>query len=641
METVACPSAHLCVVLEDEGVVTSANPLGGVAAWRATSGAGSWKLTRLRPRISFSALSCPTAKLCFGVDNGSVLCSRNPTKARSRRAGRIVSNAALESISCPTAHFCALTASASISAQILTSADPTGGSRAWHATHFSWERTNLGFSSVSCPSVRLCVAGDAWGDIFTSTHPARRGCQLTRLDGRVRAFDARELSCPSMRLCVSVSIAGIATSTRPAGGAKTWTIRSLSTPVDGVVTLGCVRSVCVAGDAGDNLLVSARPAPGVLAWGRFNLVQGHGSFESISCPSIDVCVAGDNAGNIVSSTNPGGGGTGWSVQPLPTGPSGAPYSVSSLSCPSQSLCAGVSGSAVLISTDPTGSAAAWSVATLSTLRAVSCPSVNLCIAGAGDGAIYTSTDPNGNAGAWSSTQLGEPPECGNYECTEDPIEAVACAPEQLCAATDGSNLWSSTDPGTPGATWTKSQMRLNSGVLTCPTENLCVSADREEIDATTDPSSPSPTWIATHLPTVTGTGDSGAPATGLVSSVSCPSTQLCVAVDDGAGYAFTGNPTDPNSWTATKIDSPLLGFLLGPRASQSPTTAQVCRPKQTPTGPGLPACATGSRRSAANSRSSPRLDKARPYTGSSRWRVVAATPERSKRQQRVARPRTA
>ena len=225
------------------------------------------------------------------------------------------------------------------------------------------------------------------------------------------------------------------------------------------------------------------------------------------------------------------------MQPLPTGPTGAPYSVSSLSCPSQSLCAGVSGSAVLTSTDPTGTAAAWSVATLSTLRAVSCPSVNVCVAGAGDGAIYASIDPTGGAGAWSPTQLGEPPVCDKYACSLDPIEAVSCASEQLCAATDGSNLWSSTDPGTPSATWTKSQMPLNSGVLACPGENLCVSADAEQIDATTDPSSPSPTWIVTHLPTVTGTGDIGAPATGLLSSVSCPSTRLCVAVDYVAGYA--------------------------------------------------------------------------------------------------------
>ena len=563
IQSVVCPSVHLCVGLEGEGVVTASDPLGGAAAWHLTSfigipgysgagfgalacapatrfcaaadevgdlmtttnpagGAGAWKLTRLPRRVAFSALSCPTAKLCFAVDNGSVLYSRAPANARSWRDSRIVSGAVLESISCPTAHFCAATASGSITAQILTSANPTGGRGAWHATRFSWERTNLAFSSVSCPSERLCVAGDAWGDIFTSTHPGRRRRRLTRLAGHLRGFDGRNLSCPSIRLCVSVSIAGIASSTRPAGGAKTWTIGRLSTGLDGVATVGCVRSLCVAGDAGDNLLVSARPAAGVSAWGRFNLAGGS---------------------------------------------SGVPDSVSSLSCPSTSLCAGVLGSSVLTSTNPAGGTSAWGAVTLSTLTGVSCPSGNLCVAGALDGAIYTSTDPTGGAGAWSSTQLGDTPtECGKYGCSLDPITAVSCASAQLCTATDGSHLWSSTDPGTPSAAWTKSPMPFSAGVLTCSADNLCVSANGEQIDANTDPSSPSPTWIATELPTVTGVGESGAPSTGFVSSVSCPSTQLCVAVDDVAGYAFTGNPTEPGSWTATKIDSPLSGFPVGARA---------------------------------------------------------------------------
>jgi hypothetical protein len=224
IENITCPSAHLCVGLQGEGVVTSVNPTGGAASWHTTSfrgtrgyigaefgaltcaptthfcaaadgvgdlmttthpagGPGGWKLTRLRPRTSFSALSCPTAKLCFALDNGTLLYSRDPPEAQSWRGVRIVSNAVLESISCPTEHFCALTVSGSVTAQILTSANPTGGRRDWRAAHFSWERTNLAFSSVSCPSVRLCVAGDAWGDIFTSTHPGRRGWRLTRLVG--------------------------------------------------------------------------------------------------------------------------------------------------------------------------------------------------------------------------------------------------------------------------------------------------------------------------------------------------------------------------------------------------------------------------------------------------------------------------
>lgn len=204
--------------------------------------------------------------------------------------------------------------------------------------------------------------------------------------------------------------------------------------------------------------------------------------------------------------------------------------------------------------------------------AVSCPSLNLCVAGSFAGAIFTSTDPTGGAGAWSSTRVGAPPVCGDRSCVSDSIEAVSCASEKLCAATDGENLWVSTSPGTPSASWTKSALPKSrpsqySRVLACPAVNLCVSAIDEELDATSDPSNPSPTWVVTHLPSVTGAGDFGSRTPGVVSAVSCPSTQLCVAVDDVAGYAFAGDPTEPNSWTATKIDTPLVDPLVrGPGA---------------------------------------------------------------------------
>jgi hypothetical protein len=605
IQNVACPSAHLCVGLQPEGVVTSTNPAGGAAAWHATSflgirgytgdvfgaltcapnthfcaaadeggdlmtttnpagGEGSWKLTRL-PGASMDSLSCPTAKLCFATDGEEVAFSKSPAKASAWRAVPIYPSGSLDSISCPSAHFCAATASGSITAAILTSANPTGGPRAWHATHFPYDQTNFAFSDVSCPSLRLCVASDAWGNIFTSTHPQRRGWRWTR-PPRVGGFqlDARTLSCPSTRLCVSVSVREIASSTNPAGGGRTWKISPLPTQLDGAATVACAPSLCVAGDSGDNLLLSRTPGAGAVAWGRFNLGQGYNTLESIACPSAGLCVAGDNAGNIVSSTNPRGGV--WSAQALPASSTGGRYSVASMSCPSQSFCAAVSYSSILTSTDPTGGQTAWTATTLANvgMTSVSCPSPNLCLAGGTDGSILTSADPTGGPSTWTSQQLGQPPVCDKYGCNDDSIEAVSCASAQLCSATDGPNLWVSTDPGATGATWTKSQMPRSSGVLTCPSDNLCVSANVEEIDATTNPSSPSPTWTVTHLPRVTGPGGFGQVSTGFVSSISCLSTQLCVAVDKVAGYAFSGNPTDPSSWTATKIDTPLPGLNLGP-----------------------------------------------------------------------------
>lgn len=618
IEQVACPAAHLCVGLQGEGVVTSTHPARGPAAWRPTSflgipgyggavfgaltcapgthfcvagdgvgdlmtttnpggGARSWKLTRLG-RTAFSALSCPTAKLCFAISGGNVMFSRNPARANSWRTVLVEPALVLVSISCPSAHFCAVTAWGSITADILTSANPTGGRRTWHVTHFGSDETNFAFSDISCPSPRLCVASDAWGNIFTSTHPRRRGWRHAVVKGPgANGFDARNLSCPSTRLCVSVSVAGIASSNRPAGGGRTWTVSPLPAPLGGVGTVGCSPSLCVAGDLADNLLVSRTPAAGAAAWGRFNLGQGYNTLESISCPSSDLCVAGDNAGNIISSSNPGDGAAGWTARALPA--MSIPfnyYKPTSMSCPSASLCAAVSGSSILTSTDPAGGQAAWTATPLANpgMTSVSCPTPNLCLAGGIDGSILTSTAPNGGQSTWTQQQIGQPGVCDKYGCGYDSIQAVSCASPELCAATDGPNLWVSTDPGKANATWAKSPMPDSFHVLTCPADDLCVSANGEEIDATTNPSSPSPTWIVTHLPMVTGTSGFGVTSHGLVSSVSCPSAQLCVAVDAIAGYAFTGNPTDPSSWTATKIDSPLTGLNLG----QTSLTGVSCSP---------------------------------------------------------------
>lgn len=270
-------------------------------------GAVSWKFTRLLHHTWFDGLSCPSAKLCFAVDYDSVLYSRTPTDARSWHAVGMSLDAQLVSISCPSVHFCAVVASDTFSAEILTAVNPTGGARAWHATDFSSEGPEFGLSDISCPSVRLCDVGEYDGNIFTSTHPARRGWARTHLGLPSGGFDLRRLSCPSSRLCVSVSCAGIASSTRPAAGAKAWTISLWPTELPGLPAVACTRSLCVVGDSDNNLMVSSRPAAGASAWARFDLDQGYNAFASIACSSTDVCVASDNDGNLASSTNPIGG----------------------------------------------------------------------------------------------------------------------------------------------------------------------------------------------------------------------------------------------------------------------------------------------------------------------------------------------
>ena len=87
-------------------------------------------------------------------------------------------------------------------------------------------------TGLSCPSVSLCVAIDARGDVVTSSQPAQRpeAWTLAHVDPQSNAtgylLDRLDsVSCPTSSLCVAVDTNGNAiTSTDPTGGASAWTV---------------------------------------------------------------------------------------------------------------------------------------------------------------------------------------------------------------------------------------------------------------------------------------------------------------------------------------------------------------------------------------------------------------------------------
>jgi hypothetical protein len=124
---------------------------------------------------------------------------------------------------------------------------------------------------MSCPSSKLCVAGDAQGRVFASTSPAA-GAKAWRvinlavgldpadpLQAFLYAFDG--VSCTSGGFCVALADSNeaggvVATSTNPAGGLKAWTIAKI----------------------------------------------GGNELHGISCPSSALCVAVDRAGEVVTGS---------------------------------------------------------------------------------------------------------------------------------------------------------------------------------------------------------------------------------------------------------------------------------------------------------------------------------------------------
>jgi hypothetical protein len=144
----------------------------------------------------------------------------------------------------------------------------------------------------------------------------------------------------------------------------------------------------------------------------------------VSCASSALCVAVDAGGNVLTSVDPGSSESTWTRTAVATVP------LLSVSCPSVTFCVAVGrGGAVLTSTNPTGARSAWTTAYVDgskSLTSVSCVSDSLCIATGSVGELLTSGDPAGGAAAWSADDVDT-----GHELTD-----VSCTPGGLCVAVD-------------------------------------------------------------------------------------------------------------------------------------------------------------------------------------------------------------
>jgi hypothetical protein len=270
----------------------------------------------------------------------------------------------------------------------------------------------------------------------------------------------------------------------------------------------------------------------------------------ISCPSASFCVAVGEIDTIVSTTNPTGGGSAWD-QARPTGaaetdchehwipPCQDPKNrtIRGVSCPSAQLCVAVTGEGyVYSSTDPTGSGEDWHVADIdgdgrdTHLLGVSCPAASLCVAVSGErytaGKVLTSTDPTGGAAAWNVTQLDESLD----------LRGVSCGTPTLCVAVaEHGRLLFSTNPTGGAAAWKELGTPGGPGDLqgvSCAGAVLCVAGNAGgNLLTSTSPGAAS-SWSES---------DGGAAVQ--VTGVSCLPSRQCIAVDDNGGVMTSTDPT--------------------------------------------------------------------------------------------------
>jgi hypothetical protein len=242
--------------------------------------------------------------------------------------------------------------------------------------------------------------------------------------------------------------------------------------------------------------------------------------------------------------------------------------IRALTCPSSSVCvAGDDAGNILTSTDPTGGASSWNTAGVS-ISGISCPSASFCVAINGDG-VLASTDPTGGASAWTSTTIGP-----HF------LTGISCPSTSLCVAGDGFNdIMTSTDPaGGPNA-WTTAHLRNPLvgavpigpiGPISCPSTSLCVAAQSLPggILTSTNPTGGASSWSFIPAP---GVAPFPAGANSSVNGISCPSVSLCVALVNGGDVFTSSDPTaGAGAWTMATTD-PGNGL-----ASVSCPSAQLC-----------------------------------------------------------------
>jgi hypothetical protein len=287
--------------------------------------------------------------------------------------------------------------------------------------------------------------------------------------------------------------------------------------------------MCVAGDTHGSIWASEHPSQPVKGWHRANVDAGAngGVITGVACPATNLCVAVDSVGQVTHSTQPTGGKADWTrpIRVDTAAQAGGGYAgFAAISCPTINLCVAVDNAAngqVAYTTDPRGSASAWKLVTIGTgvtLSSVSCASTNLCVIGGSQ--RYVSVTPTGAATTWKPT--------GAISGSASVISSLACNGLKLCVGVGYGN------------------------------------AGAGLVAASSAPSGDATAWTI-----ATVGSDPPNRTAGLLDSIACPQRNFCVAVDGSSNAYYTTTPVR-GAWTSAK---PLK------KASQSSLSAISCNAK--------------------------------------------------------------
>jgi hypothetical protein len=205
---------------------------------------------------------------------------------------------------------------------------------------------------------------------------------------------------------------------------------------------------------------------------------------------------------------------------------------------------------IATSTDPAHNV--WSVGTVTlpgavarAITAVSCPSVNLCVAVDDNGHVLTSSNPAGGASTWAARYVLD---AKGGPDTPAAFTSLSCT-GSVCVALDFHDVLTTSDPAS--GNWTATPDYPGGGGLasiSCWGGGACVAAGGSTVFYTDDPHKSWDQWAYTTLvPIKNGAYD------GRLVGVSCTSS-LCVVTDNGSantppGTWSTSSPTGNSVWT--------------------------------------------------------------------------------------------
>jgi hypothetical protein len=181
---------------------------------------------------------------------------------------------------------------------------------------------------------------------------------------------------------------------------------------------------------------------------------------------------------------------------------------------------------------------------------LSCPSASLCVAVDAAGHVLTSSDPAAASSSWTIRDVD-----GTNQ-----LLGLACPTAFLCVAVDDAgNVLSASDPAGGAAAWTRSHVGTVADVA-CPSTSLCVAVGARNVYVSTKPLSAS-SWTE-----LSGVDQTVGPECGKYSPgedcdaalirISCPSTDLCSALDTQGGTVSSSLPAGgAGDWTSTSIAS--------------------------------------------------------------------------------------